>query len=529
MILLHRLLGEIQGTSGSRSAIAANSIAVTVKNKSIVPPKGGPSAPLLYAIDGAGVYELEFALEGCGDRKSQRAGLFQFSAVDAQGATIPGGISGLPQSEKFGTYAYISADGKSPRFTVAENCTAVSVAVSGWEEPSFTVRLAPTLRLQSQPRHVEMAIARAAMAKLLQTVEEASKFVLIYTGTKKIGAGNRANRSMMFARALEKKGIPTLYTYSHSAGDQITGVESGCLLQLPLHIFSDLFLEFLSAVRAQQKVLIGSLPDAELCRAIDFAQFCGWTTLYECRDDWEEFAAAGSGKWFENIFEQYAVLHSHKTFCVSPALQRKMRQYTKEPGDVLLSPNGTTEHFIEISHPYRMARQAGSGSAGRRAPIVGYFGHLTDHWFDWVAVEAAAARLPELRFEVIGFDAPDRMVPRNIEYLGGKSHDELVQIAARWEVGLIPFKAGRLARSVDPIKIYEYLALGLKVVSTQMGVIDTFPMTFVYGEFELPQTLDKALAYAPSQRDWAEVDKLVSNSTWTARLAEMLGAVGMAI
>ncbi len=40
---------------------------------------------------------------------------------------------------------------------------------------------------------------------------------------------------------------------------------------------------------------------------------------------------------------------------------------------------------------------------------------------------------------------------------------------ARFDVGLIPFRRNHLTASVDPIKYYEYRALGLPVISTDFG------------------------------------------------------------
>jgi hypothetical protein len=47
----------------------------------------------------------------------------------------------------------------------------------------------------------------------------------------------------------------------------------------------------------------------------------------------------------------------------------------------------------------------------------------------------------------------------------------------RWSTAVIPFRMGPLADGVDPIKIYEYLAFGLPVVSFRMPQISDYPYT----------------------------------------------------
>ena len=69
------------------------------------------------------------------------------------------------------------------------------------------------------------------------------------------------------------------------------------------------------------------------------------------------------------------------------------------------------------------------------------------------------------------------MFPANVNLLGPRSHPEINDIAARWHVGIIPFTVSVLSDAVDPIKIYEYFALGLPVVSFRMPQIEDYPST----------------------------------------------------
>ncbi len=113
---------------------------------------------------------------------------------------------------------------------------------------------------------------------------------------------------------------------------------------------------------------------------------------------------------------------------------------------------------------------------GERPPVeraeagltLGYFGYLAGAWFDWsLIVEAARAR-PQWRIELIGYGGePQGMeLPANVHLLGRQPRRTLASFAARWDVAVVPFIDRPLARAADPIKAYEYLALGLPVVLT---------------------------------------------------------------
>jgi hypothetical protein len=114
----------------------------------------------------------------------------------------------------------------------------------------------------------------------------------------------------------------------------------------------------------------------------------------------------------------------------------------------------------------------------------------------------------------------------NVEVMGPRPHDEIIELAERWALTIIPFKLGKLSRAVDPIKIYEYLALGLKCVCCPMGQLNQYPLTFVYkSEEEFAPALEQALRYAPSSEDWQRVDNLLEQASWTQRVQDLLDAV----
>jgi hypothetical protein len=57
-----------------------------------------------------------------------------------------------------------------------------------------------------------------------------------------------------------------------------------------------------------------------------------------------------------------------------------------------------------------VSRLVGYGIAGSQRGdkwIVGYFGHLTDAWFDWSLIFDLARSRADITFEIIGYGEPD--------------------------------------------------------------------------------------------------------------------------
>ena len=103
-------------------------------------------------------------------------------------------------------------------------------------------------------------------------------------------------------------------------------------------------------------------------------------------------------------------------------------------------------------------------------PVLGYVGTI-GHWFDWALVFGLAQANPSMCIRLIGpaYMPPPANLPKNIELLPACDHVTAIRFMQEFSVGLIPFKQNDLTASVDPIKFYEYRALGLPVLSTRFG------------------------------------------------------------
>ena len=106
---------------------------------------------------------------------------------------------------------------------------------------------------------------------------------------------------------------------------------------------------------------------------------------------------------------------------------------------------------------------------GEEATLV-YSGCLAGKWFDWELLLHLAERHPEWSISLIGKETtwegkPVGETRPNLCFLGEVPYPELRGLLAQADVGLIPFR-GKVARGVDPIKYYDYLAAGLPAVAT---------------------------------------------------------------
>lgn len=113
----------------------------------------------------------------------------------------------------------------------------------------------------------------------------------------------------------------------------------------------------------------------------------------------------------------------------------------------------------------------------QKQPIIGYVGAVSD-WFDIDLLYNAARENKNYIFEIYGSTSERSKslgkIPKNVIFQGEVPYAELPKIVARFSVAIIPFKNDDLSKSIDPVKVYEYLASGKPIVSSYLPELKKF-------------------------------------------------------
>lgn len=231
-------------------------------------------------------------------------------------------------------------------------------------------------------------------------------------------------------------------------------------------------------------------------------------TVYDAMDDFPAFYTGLSRRSMEQRQHRLANQVS-KVLASSTAIRDKLLRVTDQ---VELALNACdVQKFAPVE----------SLDLGTKEQIFGYVGTV-GRWFDWELVVALARANPENKIQLFGpiFTPAPCALPSNIELLPERSHALAVAAMATFSVGLIPFKLSRLTESVDPIKYYEYRALGLPVISTRFGEMaqrSAEPGIWLVDEqTDLHQTSREALAYRDKHMD---VIQFRQDNLWAARFS----------
>lgn len=276
---------------------------------------------------------------------------------------------------------------------------------------------------------------------------------------------------------------------------------------------------------AEKIFICSSFPDVYALTTINKLKLCGWKLLYEVRDDMEEFNRVGYSKWYDSKIEVAIIKEVDKVITVSPRLAQKMKVMGSLNEDVknkvTVVQNAAPDSLIDKTSSFRTIKVA---NRRNNSDIVGYIGHLTPAWFDWSLIISSAKINPNIDYEIIGHGLPKNLeLPENIIYLGPKTHDEFIDISRRWKAGLIPFIKSPLTYGVDPNKIYEYLAVGLMVLTGDMGSVKECPATYIYDNAqEFDSKLKEMFNTKYSKHTMNEIKKYMKSARWSLRAEKIL-------
>ncbi len=210
-------------------------------------------------------------------------------------------------------------------------------------------------------------------------------------------------------------------------------------------------------------------------------------SLYRLSDDTASFPETPRSY---SVLEEEALRRVDRVVATAGTLADRARRFNSR---VLLLPNGVDFGRFAGARG-RVARETRRGSR----PRIVYVGAL-DSWFDTGVVAALARALPEADLLLAG---PSRIgtewtrgIP-NITFTGPVSPEEVPDLMAGSDVGIIPFRDSPLTRAIHPVKLYEYLAAGIPVVATDLEEIRRIasPALLARGEAEWVDAVRSAVS-----------------------------------
>lgn len=201
--------------------------------------------------------------------------------------------------------------------------------------------------------------------------------------------------------------------------------------------------------------------------------------IYHAVDEYSAYAlsdVATAGVNRQETIRQMETALIHRVdlvFVTSPALWES--KHSLHP-HVVLVPNG-----VDFEHFACPASEIPSDLTVLPRPLVGYAGVINEK-LDYLLLAGIARQHPDWTFALIGPDVllrqretlDDLQALPNVHLLGSKTVQQLPAYMQSCDVCLMPYLHNEWTDIARPLKLYEYLATGVPVVSTPIPAAKAF-------------------------------------------------------
>ncbi len=247
---------------------------------------------------------------------------------------------------------------------------------------------------------------------------------------------------------------------------------------------------------------------------------------YDWTDDWAAFDILPVEDPMEIVVLNDRLLREvDLIFAVSAELERRAAMVNPH---TYRAPNATD--------PEKLGQAVGEGPPaaeliGLPRPIIGYVGQVADK-MDYELIGQVARARPDWSFVFVGpvWSSKREQVASlkelgNVHFLGVRPFEQLVPYLRGFDVCTLPHAVTPLTRSMDPIKLYDYLAAGKPIVSTPVAGVERFAdvVRVAAGPADFVAALEAARSENGSlaERRWSYAQA----NTWQTRAGEMWQAL----
>jgi glycosyltransferase involved in cell wall biosynthesis len=268
---------------------------------------------------------------------------------------------------------------------------------------------------------------------------------------------------------------------------------------------------FLGVERA---LVLTQVPVREWEPALAKARAAGAVTVYDCIDLWNSELGRG---WYRRGAEEDVARRSTVLVASAPELVQHVELMAEREAHLL--PNAYNSRIFRPDAAAPRPEDLPQGGS-----VALYVGALWGGWLDWDLVRRAAEALPETRFVFVGDHRKEgRGLPANCVFLGLRPQRSLPGYLAHADVAFLPWSANAVTQATSPLKIYEFVAMGLPVVAPALETLRGIPgVMLTQGEAGFIDALRETRRSRLTPEVRAAMSAFAARSSWVQRVDELL-------
>ncbi|MFN8015305.1 MAG: glycosyltransferase [Acidimicrobiia bacterium] len=220
--------------------------------------------------------------------------------------------------------------------------------------------------------------------------------------------------------------------------------------------------------------------------------------------------------------EESQISRALRTYYTSQILLEEESNLHNNKGDFL--DHGVDTTLFKVADNFNIKP---SEFKNKDRKIIGFFGGLDDYVIDFELLEKIITKFDNVQIVLIGeatCDISQLLAHENVTYLGFLPVDQVAKLGAYFDVGILPRRNDEWTKYTNPIKIKEYLSLGLEIVSMNIKEIQKYKDEIYLCENyeEFLSNISLALEKDSTIERRKYLASLVRNDTWDIRSDEVL-------
>jgi glycosyltransferase involved in cell wall biosynthesis len=335
--------------------------------------------------------------------------------------------------------------------------------------------------------------------------------VLFLTGVPIDDTGGGA-RGTQIALELLQRGHLVVFVHKYPKQESVElnlDFDHPNLLHFPLADFDWKALKWELHYLLKEKPLTAILefPFKEFLPIIRDVERLDGKIVYDLIDEWK---TSLGGEWYSEKVERSIIERSHVLAASAPPLVKRLETASKR--EVLWLPNAVNLRLFDRHQAYKVPEDLPKGS-----PKILYIGALWGEWFDWELLQKIAQSNPDGAVVVVGdYRGQSPFRESNVYFLGLKPQTILPAYLQYSDVAIIPWKIGPITQATSPLKIFEYLAMGIPVVAPKLRPLEGIPYVFLSQDHEA--FLKNITLARDCKMEEHVLDDFLRQNSWQARM-----------
>jgi polysaccharide pyruvyl transferase CsaB len=243
--------------------------------------------------------------------------------------------------------------------------------------------------------------------------------------------------------------------------------------------------------------------------------------IYDCIDNWD---SSLGWVWYSKNTELKIINLADTIITSAKTLKCRLEKMTEK--QVYLVPNAVN---LRLFNKNNLLENINSTFVPKDKKILIYVGALWGDWFDWGLLEKISKTMPDILILLVG-NAPEDKINffskyDNVKFLGLQPQFKIPAILNLADICIIPFKYDeKIIKFTNPLKAYEYLAMGKPIVATFMDELVGLPFVYLAKNHE---EFIKNINYASEKLiDEKIISKFLIENSWSDRVEKIIKIAG---